>query len=307
MALEAGTYISDLVAANPDGASPKSSMDDHLRLIKGALKATFPAVAGAVAASHAELGFMAGATTQPAMKDGSNVATPALGDSSTKLATTAFVAGTAFSSALPAQAGNTGKFITTNGVAASWATIPPPSVIRSARTANAILSAADNATLIDITSGTFTQTFTAAATLGSGWYCYLRNNGTGDITLDPNGAELIDALANFIMYQGETRLVQCDGVGFNSLVATPFKRAPITSGNFVEPPGYAAYDVYIQPPGGAGGSGRRDASSSNKVGGAGGGMGPSSDPRNRTRHNSRNYSGGGWRWWCFGGREHHQR
>jgi hypothetical protein len=48
-------------------------------------------------------------------------ATPTLGDSSTKIATTAFVAGTAFSSSLPAQAGNSGKFLTTDGTSASFA------------------------------------------------------------------------------------------------------------------------------------------------------------------------------------------
>ena len=46
--------------------------------------------------------------------------TAAFGTSTTQLATTAFVAGLAFSAALPAQAGNAGKTITTDGVTASW-------------------------------------------------------------------------------------------------------------------------------------------------------------------------------------------
>ena len=56
------------------------------------------------------------------------------------------------------------------------------SVVRSARTSNTILGAADKGTLIDITSGAFTQTLTAAATLGSGWWCYYRNSSTGPLT-----------------------------------------------------------------------------------------------------------------------------
>lgn len=68
------------------------------------------------------------------------LATPSLGDSSTLLATTAFVASTAFTTALPAQTGNSGKFVTTNGVTASWAAIPPAtgSIIYLAATAGAL-------------------------------------------------------------------------------------------------------------------------------------------------------------------------
>jgi len=40
-------------------------------------------------------------------------------------------------------------------------------------------------------SGTFTLAITAAATLGSGWYCDVMNSGTGTITIDPNGSETI--------------------------------------------------------------------------------------------------------------------
>lgn len=42
------------------------------------------------------------------------------GDATENVATTAFVAATALSSALPGQAGNAGKFVTTDGTSASW-------------------------------------------------------------------------------------------------------------------------------------------------------------------------------------------
>lgn len=43
MALESATYVSDLVTTNPIGGSDKKSQgDDHLRLIKSVLQATFP-------------------------------------------------------------------------------------------------------------------------------------------------------------------------------------------------------------------------------------------------------------------------
>ena len=42
MPLEKGTFITDLVATNPEGTDPASQGDDHLRLIKAVLQATFP-------------------------------------------------------------------------------------------------------------------------------------------------------------------------------------------------------------------------------------------------------------------------
>ncbi len=42
MALETGTYVSDLVASNPDGSDLRSVGDNHIRLVKSVLQATFP-------------------------------------------------------------------------------------------------------------------------------------------------------------------------------------------------------------------------------------------------------------------------
>lgn len=61
MGLEVATFISQLVAANPVGASdPKSQGDDHLRLLKATLLATFPAITGAVTSTHTELNQLHG-------------------------------------------------------------------------------------------------------------------------------------------------------------------------------------------------------------------------------------------------------
>ena len=235
--------------------------------------------------------------------------TATIGDSSTVLATTAFVAGTVAAATLPAQAGNGGKLITTDGtstVSWVWAATTGRSTIASStttsaiwanylnqidwtgtattpgfpaapvagmertvicaaacsftaganmlidgvtsgntvtcaagdqvlvkaisttqfkltrirydghaqvetssfltyssRVSNTILAAADRGTLIDVTSGSFTQTFTAAATLGSGWYCTYRNSGSGTVTLDPNASETIGGAATCDMLQRE--------------------------------------------------------------------------------------------------------
>jgi hypothetical protein len=55
MALETGTYISDLVATNPVGSDPIAYADDHIRLLKSTLKNTFANVKGVVSATHENL------------------------------------------------------------------------------------------------------------------------------------------------------------------------------------------------------------------------------------------------------------
>jgi len=136
----------------------------------------------------------------------------------------------------------------------------------SSRTANTMLAVADRAALINITSGTFTQTFDAVATLKNGWYCYIKNSGTGDITLDPNASELIDGLTSYVMYPGEMRLIQCDGTKLTSVVLAPFYRTFTASGNFIKPPGYSRFEGLLW---GAGGSGGKHST----IGGGGGGGG----------------------------------
>lgn len=61
MALESGTYISDLNGNNPVGATdPKSQGDDHIRLVKTTILNSFPSVTGAVTATHTELNYLDG-------------------------------------------------------------------------------------------------------------------------------------------------------------------------------------------------------------------------------------------------------
>jgi hypothetical protein len=170
--------------------------------------------------------------------------------------------------------GTSGQFLQSQGSAApAWVTtVATATIPRSTRTSNTILASADASTLVVITSGTFTQTFTAAATLGSGWFCYIQNLGTGDITLDPNGSETIDGLTSYIMYPNEVRLVQCDGTSFNTIVLNAFTRSYSSTSTFTKPPGYSQIYAECWGAGGGGGSGGfRAAGSCNSGGGGGGG------------------------------------
>lgn len=138
-------------------------------------------------------------------------------------------------------------------------------IIRVARTSNTALTSNNRGSLIDITSGTFTQTFDACSSLEDGWFCYIKNSGTGDITLDPNSSETIDGLTSFVMYPQEARLVQCDGTALRTIVLNSFARTFTANGTFTKPPGYNAFDGLLW---GGGGSGAKNTGSS---GGGGGG------------------------------------
>lgn len=60
MALESGTFIDSLNVANPASTDALAQADDHLRLIKSTIKATFPNLAGAVTLTHAEINALQG-------------------------------------------------------------------------------------------------------------------------------------------------------------------------------------------------------------------------------------------------------
>lgn len=62
MALESGTYINSLNASNPVATDGIAQADDHMRLIKSTVKASFPGVTGAVNSTHTELNALDGFT-----------------------------------------------------------------------------------------------------------------------------------------------------------------------------------------------------------------------------------------------------
>jgi len=104
MTVESATYINQLDATKPGATDLKSEGDDHLRLLKSTIKASFPNVTGAVSATHTELGYVAGVTSalqtqlnakaplaSPALTGTPTAPTAAAGTNTTQLATTAHV------------------------------------------------------------------------------------------------------------------------------------------------------------------------------------------------------------------------
>lgn len=68
-----------------------------------------------------------------------------------------------------------------------------------------------------ICTGTFTLSLTAANLLGSGWYCFIRNDGTGVITI----AGTVDGETNILVNPGEGFILTCDGGNFKTVGRNP--------------------------------------------------------------------------------------
>jgi hypothetical protein len=67
------------------------------------------------------------------------------------------------------------------------------------------------------TGGTVTYTLSAAATLGNDFFMLFRNEGTGSVTLDPNGSETIDNLTSLTVQPGESMIISCSGSSFYTI------------------------------------------------------------------------------------------
>lgn len=76
MAIEAAAFISDLNSSNPPGSDPVGQADDHIRLLKSVLKATFPNITGAVTSTQTQLNTFLVPTGFIGMWSGSTASVP---------------------------------------------------------------------------------------------------------------------------------------------------------------------------------------------------------------------------------------
>lgn len=103
----------------------------------------------------------------------------------------------------------------------------------------------DNGLIINCTSGTFTVSLTSAATLGSGFNCWIWNTGDGTVTIDPNASERISGRLTVTLRQGQGIQIVCDGVAF---IAGDLKTAfgyaqNISQGATTSAPGSEAFAI----------------------------------------------------------------
>jgi hypothetical protein len=78
-------------------------------------------------------------------------------------------------------------------------------------------TAADRANAYVWTGGAGTLTLTSAATLGDNWFFLVRNGGSGSLTIDPSGGELINGSSTLDMQPSDSCLISCSGTAFFSI------------------------------------------------------------------------------------------
>lgn len=85
------------------------------------------------------------------------------------------------------------------------------------KTAAYTVNTTDRGRMINATTGSWTLALPAAATAGAGFSLYVVNSGTGTITVDPSGAELIDGVATRSIVAERSRLIMCTGTAWVSI------------------------------------------------------------------------------------------
>jgi len=117
---------------------------------------------------------------------------------------------------------------------------------------NTTLTTGYRATTANWTGGAGTFAFSAVTTLGNGWFCLIKNSGTGALTLNPNAAELIDQASTINLDPLESCIVVCDGtqlltIGRSSESASPvftrLVKSVAGSSNVTLTASEAAYDI----------------------------------------------------------------
>ena len=98
----------------------------------------------------------------------------------------------------------------------------------------------DDSAAMFVCTGTFSLTLGATGDLMPGWYAEVYNAGSGTVTIQTTGGELIDGVASFICYPGEVRRIVVISGAFVSFVLRPMSVVFTSSTTFLRPPGYAS-------------------------------------------------------------------
>jgi hypothetical protein len=97
------------------------------------------------------------------------------------------------------------------GLLATGSTLSTQTPISSFNS-NFTLGSANRAATYVWTGALGTLTLPAAATLANGWFVNVRNNGTGDLTVDPAGSETINDLSTLTLSLEDSCTIVTDGI-----------------------------------------------------------------------------------------------
>ena len=78
------------------------------------------------------------------------------------------------------------------------------------------LSASSRAQMFVWSTGAGTITLPSSGTTGNNWFAIIKNNGTGIVTITPQGSDTIDGNATQQLQLTESLVVVCNGSGFNT-------------------------------------------------------------------------------------------
>jgi hypothetical protein len=109
----------------------------------------------------------------------------------------------------------------------------------SNKTAAYTVIAGDLGAVINCTSGTFTVSLTAAATLGAGFNVQIWNTSTTNtdlITIDPAGTELVDGNTTIAIYPGNTVQLVCTGTAWETSIKLATRMLAANTASISTPP-----------------------------------------------------------------------
>lgn len=184
MPIEPATYISTLVATNPPSGDQVAEGDDHLRLLKSVLLASFPNIAGAVTPTHTVLNGLDGRVTALETSTG-------LLDNGVTVVPISGV----LEQAEPFNANSTlnytylltdrGKIVTRTNAAAMGDTLPQ-----------------------------------ATGSFGAGWFAFVENiHASSLLTITPT-TSTINGAASLIVYPGFRVKITSDGTNYRAVVVS---------------------------------------------------------------------------------------
>ena len=189
MTVEAATFISQLDPLLPSSLDLKSEGDNHIRLSKSVLKNQFPNL-GAIAVTPTAAILNTVGVTQLATDNTTNTAT-------TAMVQAAILAASGITAALPAQSGNAGKFLATNGTLAAWQYPSLPTVPAASTTETAV--AGNHYLMTNVAASTLTLPPTPAAG-DEVWVTF--TNGLYTNNIDRNGGTIFGDASDFLINAG---------------------------------------------------------------------------------------------------------